>query len=60
VVAYPGSGKIDSDIQEKIDDFVKSQNDTSELFFFSPITQRDLFQHFVHEAAHYHAVQSLV
>jgi hypothetical protein len=51
VIAYPGSGKIDPDIQEKIDDFVKSQNDTSELFFFSPITQRELFQHFVHEAA---------
>ncbi len=51
VVAYPGSGKIDPDIQDKIDDFVKSQNDTSELFFFLPITQRELFQHFVHEAA---------
>jgi hypothetical protein len=51
VLAYPGSGKIDPDIQDKIDDFVKSQNDTSELFFFSPITQRELFQHFVHEAA---------
>jgi hypothetical protein len=51
VVAYPGSGKIASDIQDKIDDFIKSQNDTSELFFFSPITQRELFQHFVQEAA---------
>jgi AIPR protein len=51
VVSYPGSGKIDADIQGKIDDFVRSQNDTSELFFFSPITQRELFQHFVHEAA---------
>lgn len=51
VIAYPGSGKLDSDIQSKIDDFVKSQNDTSELFFFYPITQRELFQHFVHEAA---------
>ena len=51
VVAYPGSGKIDFDVQEKINDFVKSQNDTSELFFFSPVTQRELFQHFVHEAA---------
>jgi AIPR protein len=51
VVAYPGSGKIDPDIQDKIDDFVKSQNDTSELFFFFPITQRELVQHFVHEAA---------
>jgi len=51
VVAYPGSGKIDDDIQDKIDEFVRSQNDTSELFFFSSITQRELFQHFVHEAA---------
>jgi AIPR protein len=51
IVAYPGSGKIDEDIQEKIDEFVRSQNDTSELFFFSSITQRELFQHFVHEAA---------
>src|ERR1700730_11197841 len=34
IIAYPGSGKIDQDIQEKIDEFVKSQNDTSELFFF--------------------------
>jgi AIPR protein len=51
VVAYPGSGKIDPDIQDKIDDFVKGQNDTSELFFFSAVTQRELFQHFVSEAA---------
>ena len=51
VVAYAGSGKIGSDIQDKIDDFVKGQNDTSELFFFTPITQRELFQHFVQEAA---------
>lgn len=51
VIAFPGSGKIDADIQDKIDDFIKSQNDTSELFFFFPITQRELFQHFVHEAA---------
>jgi hypothetical protein len=51
VVAYPGSGKIDADIQEKVDDFLSSQNDTSELFFFLPITQRELFQHFVQEAA---------
>lgn len=52
IVAYSGSGKIDGDIQDKIDDFVKSQNDTSELFFFSSLTQRELFQHFVQEAAH--------
>jgi hypothetical protein len=51
IVAYPGSGKIDPDVQDKIDDFIKSQNDTSDLFFFLSLTQRDLFQHFVHEAA---------
>ncbi len=51
VVAYPGSGKVDADIQSKIDDFVRSQNDTSDLFFFSALTQRELFQHFVQEAA---------
>lgn len=51
IVTYPGSGKIDPDIQDKIDEFIASQNDTSDLFFFTPITQRELFQHFVHEAA---------
>jgi len=51
VVAYPGSGKIDADIQDKIDDFVRGQNDTSDLFFFAAISQRELFQHFVREAA---------
>jgi len=25
IVAYPGSGKIDPDVQDKIDDFIKSQ-----------------------------------
>ena len=51
IVAYAGSGKIDSDMQDKINDFVQSQNDTSELFFLTTITQRELFQHFVQEAA---------
>ncbi|MDO9223941.1 MAG: AIPR family protein [Caulobacter sp.] len=51
IAAYSGSGKIDSSIQEKIDDFVHSQNDTSELFFFQSISQKDLFQFFVQEAA---------
>jgi hypothetical protein len=51
VVAYPGSGKISDDMQDKIAEFIKSQNDTSELFFFACVTQRELFQHFVHEAA---------
>jgi hypothetical protein len=51
VIAYPGSGKISSDMQDKIDDFIRNQNDTSELFFFTAVTQRELFQHFIHEAA---------
>jgi hypothetical protein len=51
IVAYAGSGRIDADIQSKIDDFIRSQNDTSELFFFQAVTQRELFQHFVQEAA---------
>jgi hypothetical protein len=51
IVAYPGSGKIAQDIQDKIDDFIKGQNDTAELFFFHPVTQRELFQYFVREAA---------
>jgi hypothetical protein len=51
VVAYSGSARIDPDIQSKIDEFVGSQNDTSELFFFQTITQKDLFQYFVQEAA---------
>jgi AIPR protein len=51
VIAYPGSGRIDASIQAKIDDFVQSQNDTSELIFFQTVTQKDLFQYFVKEAA---------
>lgn len=51
VIAYPGSGKLDQDVQDKIDDFLKGQNDTSELFFLFPISQRELFQHFVQQAA---------
>jgi hypothetical protein len=51
VIAYPGSGKIDKDIQGKINDFVRNQNDTSEMFFFKAIAQRELFQHFVQEVA---------
>jgi hypothetical protein len=50
-IAYPGSAKIDPMIQEKIDEFIQSQNDTSDLFFFSSITQRELFHFFVRQAA---------
>jgi AIPR protein len=51
VIAYPGSSKIDDKIQEKIDEFVHNQNDTSELFFFTAMNQRELFRHFVRQAA---------
>jgi AIPR protein len=50
-VAYPGSSKINETIQETINDFIRSQNDTSELFFFSTISQRELFHYFVRQAA---------
>jgi len=51
VIAYSGSTKIDTDIQGRIDEFVVSQNDTSELFFYECFSQRDLFQYFVQAAA---------
>ena len=51
IIAYSGSTKIDATIQERIDEFVRSQNDTSELFFSEKISQRELFQYFVREAA---------
>jgi len=51
VLAYSGSTKIDPTIQERIDEFVQSQNDTSELFFSEKISQKELFQYFVQEAA---------
>lgn len=51
IIAFPGSGKINDDIQGKVEDFVRSQNDTSELFFTQVISQKELFQYFVQEAA---------
>lgn len=51
VLAYAGSGAIGADVQSKINDFIQAQNDTSELFFFETISQKDFFQYFVHEAA---------
>lgn len=51
VIAYPGSGGIDNEIQDRIDEFLVSQNDTSDLFFFNRISQRELFQYFVRQAA---------
>ena len=51
VVAYSGSSPIHSDVESALRDFVDSQNDTSELFSYSAISQKNLFQYFVHEAA---------
>ena len=39
----PGSGKLSADIQDKIDDFIKGQNDTSELFFFIQLPNESSF-----------------
>ena len=51
LIAYSGSTRIDPEIQARIDDFVASQNDTSELFFFASVSQKEFFQYFVQEAA---------
>lgn len=51
IIAHSGSTKIDAEIQKRIDDFVGSQNDTSELFFFENIGQKELFHYFLQEAA---------
>lgn len=51
MIAYSGSAKIDTDIQRRIDDFVNSQNDTSELFFSETVSQKELFRYFLQEAA---------
>lgn len=51
IIAHSGSTKIDSEIQKRINDFVDSQNDTSELFFFESVGQKELFQYFLKEAA---------
>ena len=51
LVAYPGSSPIDLTIRDRIDDFLRTQNDTSELFFFDTIAQRELFRYFLNEAA---------
>ena len=51
VIAYVGSGKIDDASLERINDFISAQNDTSDLFYFRAIAQKELFEHFVREAA---------
>lgn len=51
IVAYPGSTKLDDIVQVHIDDFVRDQNDTSDTFFASNVTQKEMFQFFAAEAA---------
>lgn len=51
IIAFPGSSKIDSHIADRIDEFVKGQNDTSDLFYSETISQKELFSYFVQEAA---------
>ncbi|MGQ7792673.1 AIPR family protein [Faunimonas sp. B44] len=51
VVAYSGSSNIHRDVEFGLRDFVSSQNDTSELFSYAVVSQKQLFQYFVHEAA---------
>jgi hypothetical protein len=51
LVAYPGSAPIDPAINERIQEFLNSQNDTSELFFLHVVSQRELFRYFLSDAA---------
>jgi len=43
VIAYPGSGSISADIRDRINEFVESQNDTSELFSQRSLLRRSSF-----------------
>lgn len=51
VVGYSGSGQLDPAVSHSLKEFVDSQNDTGDMFSFDVISQRQLFQYFVHEAA---------
>lgn len=51
LIAYPGSAPIDPAISERIQEFLNSQNDTSELFFLHVVSQRELFRYFLSDAA---------
>ena len=51
IIAYPGSEKVDDNIQARITEFVDGQNDTSDTFASSVVSQRELFQHMASEAA---------
>jgi hypothetical protein len=51
VLGYSGSGALDAVVSHSLKEFVDSQNDTGDMFSFEVISQKQLFQYFVHEAA---------
>src|SRR5690606_34824905 len=51
VVGYPGSSAIDPSVAHSLNEFVESQNDTGDMFSYEVVSQKQLFQYFVHEAA---------
>lgn len=51
ILAYPGSGRVDAAIQSRLDELVTSQNDTSDMFSWGALSQKELFQYFAREAA---------
>jgi hypothetical protein len=50
-LGYSGSGPLDPVVSHSLQEFVNSQNDTGDMFSFEVISQKHLFQYFVHEAA---------
>jgi hypothetical protein len=51
VVGYSGSAPLDPAVEHGLREFVDSQNDTGDMFSYEVISQKQLFQYFVHEAA---------
>jgi len=51
VVGYSGSGALDDAVAHSLKEFIDSQNDTGDMFSYEVISQKQLFQYFVHEAA---------
>ncbi len=51
IVGYSGSGALEDVVAHSLKEFVDSQNDTGEMFSFEVVSQKQLFQYFVHEAA---------
>lgn len=51
VLVYSGSAALDPAVVHSLQEFVDSQNDTGEMFSFDVVSQKRLFQYFVHEAA---------